>query len=289
MQYRIPTLILLLVSLGGCHFDKTTFTTAPAVDNSAPVSLISVQVSPQTVTAYKNQPFTAVARFSDGSEDDVTDEVEWQSSDVAVADINSSGLATLNGAGSVAVSAILNGVESNTAAMTVVSSVVCGHAYGDAYSTAVNDVDATNATGACLKVAQDSFGNWYTSAPSKAAAEALNVKPILAIYYESGTNGPTGVFVRLNWFQIESLCKTLRDIEFAGRSDWTMPDLTQISGLFSDLGNMFTGYGWPTYQRYFTSSPNTPGEFDYVSLNGSATDDIYPSYETYGSCVSTSG
>ncbi len=83
-------------------------------------SLVSIEVTPTnpTITAGTTQQFTATGSYSDSSTQDLTDAVSWQSSNTAVATINSTGdnkgLATTGTAGSAEISASIDGVSGNT-------------------------------------------------------------------------------------------------------------------------------------------------------------------------------
>jgi outer membrane lipoprotein-sorting protein len=75
-----------------------------------------------TVTAGQNQQFTATAYLKDGRNQDITRAVHWNSSSSHIATINSGqtggGLATAKAAGTVTITAMLNGV-SGSATLTV--------------------------------------------------------------------------------------------------------------------------------------------------------------------------
>jgi hypothetical protein len=81
--------------------------------------LTSIVVTPgsSTIALVTNQQFTAMGRYSDDSERDVTAEASWSSSSSAVASV-SGGLATPVGSGTATISASLDGVTAG-ATLTV--------------------------------------------------------------------------------------------------------------------------------------------------------------------------
>ena len=86
----------------------------------------SVQVNPGRATIAKGteQAFMAVALFSDGTSQDVSDQVSWQSSDAAVADINTRGVAQGMSVGTASISAQFQGLVSNNASLAVTAATV---------------------------------------------------------------------------------------------------------------------------------------------------------------------
>lgn len=104
--------LLLLGACGGGADD--------GADNSAS-QVVSLQVTPPVVTqaAGLTQPYTAIATYADGRTQDVTDTVAWRSSNTAAVMLYSSGLANTLGAGVASITAVLDGVTSNGATLTV--------------------------------------------------------------------------------------------------------------------------------------------------------------------------
>ena len=83
-----------------------------------PTHLNSIAVSPAQVTGYvgganDNQQFTATGAYGGGGTKNNTDNVSWTSSDESVATIDSTGYATLVGAGTTTITASLSGVSGN--------------------------------------------------------------------------------------------------------------------------------------------------------------------------------
>lgn len=88
--------------------------------------LESISIIPESASIPKgrNQQYTAVGTYSDGSTRDITTSVTWTSSNTAVATINSSGLATGVGVGTTYITAISSGITSNSATLTVTPAVL---------------------------------------------------------------------------------------------------------------------------------------------------------------------
>jgi len=83
-------------------------------------TLTSITVTPDTATIAldETQQFTATGNFSDGSTEDLTDQVTWTSSEVSVATMKADGLASTAGTGTTTITAAMNGVK-GTATLTV--------------------------------------------------------------------------------------------------------------------------------------------------------------------------
>jgi trimeric autotransporter adhesin len=83
-------------------------------------TLTSITVTPPTPTIALDdtEQFTATGNFSDGSTEDLTDQVTWTSSKVSVATMKADGLASTAGIGTTTITATMNGVQ-GTAMLTV--------------------------------------------------------------------------------------------------------------------------------------------------------------------------
>ncbi|MGC2637038.1 MAG: Ig-like domain-containing protein [Acidobacteriaceae bacterium] len=94
------------------------------VTSSAP-TLTSIAVTPATpsITAGATQQFTATGTYSDGTTKNITNSVNWTSSNTSAATINGAGLATGVAAGSSTITASSGGV-SGTAMLTVTANSV---------------------------------------------------------------------------------------------------------------------------------------------------------------------
>lgn len=101
-------------------------TSNPATLNVKAVTLSSIAIVPMTASANSGETvqYTATGTYTDGTTQDLTATVMWQSSNVSVATIDSTGLATAVSVGSTTVTAELQGVLSNTASLTVNNGLV---------------------------------------------------------------------------------------------------------------------------------------------------------------------
>jgi uncharacterized protein YjdB len=88
--------------------------TASLVVTNATLVSISVTPASPSITLGSSQQFSAVGTFSDGSTPNLSNQVSWTSSDVAIAVVNATGLASSAGSGSATITATLNGVSGNT-------------------------------------------------------------------------------------------------------------------------------------------------------------------------------
>jgi len=94
--------------LSACGGSSSTTPMTPTM------SSISVTPANLTVPAGVTDSFAAMAVFSDGSKQDVTSSVTWNSSNTQVATISTAGLASSLSAGATTLSATLSGVSGNT-------------------------------------------------------------------------------------------------------------------------------------------------------------------------------
>ena len=120
-------LLLVATSLLGC--DNNNINSPPQHDNA----VVSLQISPKTPTKGTlvtsipkgmTQDFIAIAHMADKSAKEVTDSVAWQSSDTAIVTVNQTGFLQAVAQGEATLSATLNGVDSNTATITVTDAVL---------------------------------------------------------------------------------------------------------------------------------------------------------------------
>ncbi|WP_236797453.1 Ig-like domain-containing protein, partial [Aliivibrio fischeri] len=85
-----------------------------------------IQISPAAVSLAKGnrQQYTALGFYSDDTSRDISNEVSWRSSVIAVVTISEQGMAVGVGVGETIISAIINGVMSNESSLTVTAAVV---------------------------------------------------------------------------------------------------------------------------------------------------------------------
>ena len=89
-------------------------------------ALVSIQVSPANASKAVGltQQYTAIGTYTDGSTPDISASVSWNSSDTAKATISMSGLATAVAVGSSNITAMMGGINSNSAALSVTAATL---------------------------------------------------------------------------------------------------------------------------------------------------------------------
>ncbi|WP_025819656.1 Ig-like domain-containing protein [Shewanella marina] len=94
-------------------------TSAPANLTVSDAKLVQLQISPSTPTVNLGESifYQVKAIYDDGSTDDITDHVLWQSSDSSITNVVA-GYAKTNSVGVTKVTASLDGIESNTSTFT---------------------------------------------------------------------------------------------------------------------------------------------------------------------------
>jgi uncharacterized protein YjdB len=92
--------------------------TAALLVNAATLQSITVTASNPNLVEGLTQQYTATAHYDNGSTADITSSVTWSSSDIPLATVNTSGLATAIAAGAVTIKAASGAIE-GTAALTV--------------------------------------------------------------------------------------------------------------------------------------------------------------------------
>nr|WP_243891327.1 Ig-like domain-containing protein [Shewanella algae] len=106
------------------HFSNLSSNTLTMTITSATVLELQITPAKSSIAVGSETGFTAVATYSDDSSQDVSDVVAWQSSNTSIATVSPQGRVTGVVAGSVIVSASLNGVSSNPAQLLVTDAVV---------------------------------------------------------------------------------------------------------------------------------------------------------------------
>jgi trimeric autotransporter adhesin len=104
------------VAIGSSTISAALGAQAGSTNLNVVPSLVSIQLNPQnpTIAAGTTQPFTATGTFSDGSTQDLTTSVTWNSSLLSVATIAASGLANGIAAGQSTVTATAGSVSAST-------------------------------------------------------------------------------------------------------------------------------------------------------------------------------
>ncbi len=244
------------------------------LDPSIPVpeptgSLYQIDITPTFAESYIPVQYSAVGKYSDGTESDITDEVDWVALYEDVASLDSKGVAMPHTAGTTSLVATHDGITSNEAVLNVVPTMVCGHELGSPLSTEVgggiNDTSRTNGAGPCLKVRKvigaDGGEKLFTSSPSLELMERLGYTrhnsstnsgdTYAQTYYEAANAAPEGEFVRFRQDgegvafpgnaegetpgvggQADRWCKKLGEIDFAGYVNWRLVTVAEVEELY---------------------------------------------------------
>jgi len=90
--------------------------------------LTGISIAPAAVSAPKGTTtvFTAIGAYSDGTSGNISGSVTWASSNIAVATVNASGIATGLSLGTTSLTASLNGITSNISTLNVTAPVLTG-------------------------------------------------------------------------------------------------------------------------------------------------------------------
>jgi trimeric autotransporter adhesin len=100
-------------------FDVGIGSTTVTINESPLVALDITPINPSiSLLQTTTQQFAAMATFGDGSVRDITNSVQWTSSNTAVANVSSTGLATAKSVGTTIIK-VTSGTISNTTTLTV--------------------------------------------------------------------------------------------------------------------------------------------------------------------------
>jgi uncharacterized protein YjdB len=187
-----------ITATAGSFSDTATLTVVPA-------SLVSISVTPASpsIAMGTDQQFIATGFFNDGSTQQLTS-VTWSSSNVNVASINASGLATSTGIGAVTITAT-SGSVSGTTSLTVTSATLVSIAVTPSNSSmAIGTTKQFTATGTFSDSStQDITASvlWSSSDPTVATinnqglASSVAAGSITITATSGSINGSTGLTV----------------------------------------------------------------------------------------------
>jgi hypothetical protein len=235
--------------------------------------LYQIEITPVTANIYLPIQYTAIGKYDDASQSDITSQVNWIAVTPSIASFDTEGMATPKNIGTTPVTANLDGITSAEVILNVVPSMVCGHQIGQLLSTTpdggINDTDKASAIGNCLKIREiiDPVNNrlkWFSSSPSSNVM--LNLGYTLndtnsnsgdtyaSMHMETDDiYGPSGgVFARFRQDgdgvilpevgndelvgvngQYDRWCQKLASLKFAGRSNWSRAILFESKALFT--------------------------------------------------------
>jgi uncharacterized protein YjdB len=179
-QNRLVKAVSVLAVLAGslCSFSCGSSSTTESQTSSPStltLSSISVQAASMSVGQGATDQFSATGQYSNGTTQNVTSQVSWTSSNMAVATISSAGLATGVAAGTTTITAALNGVN-GSAQLTVASSTTLTSISVQAASMSVGQgaTDQFSATGQYSNGTTQNVTSQVSWASSNTAVATIN-------------------------------------------------------------------------------------------------------------------
>ena len=169
-------------ALGGVS-NNTTLTVR------APATLTSIAVTPtnSSILTGASRQFTATGTYSDGSTQNLSNQVTWASSNTRVATINTSGLATGISTGTTTISAALGGVSNNTTLTVRAPATLTSIAVTPTNSSILTGASRQfTATGTYSDGSTQNLSNQVTWASSNTAVATINTSG-LATGVSTGT------------------------------------------------------------------------------------------------------
>ncbi len=275
------------------------------------ISSITITNTQTSVNSGETLQMNATGTTTAGTED-ITSRVIWSASDGSRFSDTTPGLLSANSGittdQNLTITASSGAIlDTYTLTLSQPYSAICG--------TGLNDTDSTSATGACLKIASDTNGNWLTSTPSTAAMNALGYTEdnsdtnsgtsYAATLTEDGTKGPTGEFARFRQDgdgaviptyggdntnagvngQFDRWCQALASEYFAGKATWRRPTKAELLALYNTKNNMWSNYGWPTLYAHWSTEFDTNGNYYLVWFSNGNTTSNLASGAYYASCL----
>lgn len=326
-QLKALLLAILIPTIVACGSDSNIVTNdisnpPPPANTSA--KLYEIVVEPKHAQSYLPIQYSAIGKYDDGSEADITALVEWTTLTSGMAYFENTGKANPLHSGQTKVTASMAGITSDEATLEIIPTLICGHLLGHPVSTEVgggiNDQSKNNASGECIKIRQITDGvaakpKWFTSSPSEQVLTELGYTiqddadnlgdTYSSLHFDTSAQGSFGLFrhdgsgVVLPGTGNDSLagvngqsdrwCQKLTSISFGGRSDWRRPTEREPEALFTYENptylSMYDRFGWPVDIRY-VSMRVSGSRFSTLFLYPRLSALTAPDTGTYVTCVS---
>ncbi|EKO3605447.1 Ig-like domain-containing protein [Vibrio metschnikovii] len=273
----VETAIATVSSTGLLSAVEVGSTTLTATKDGVPSNTVDVIVSPAVITEIlvtpssvnmakgQTQPLVAIATYSDATSSEVSSSVTWAVTDTAIATVSSTGLLSAVDLGNATVTAIKDGVPSNTVSVNVY-----------------------NLAGPVIDIVDTGSGKLFTNSPSVAYLDSIGGSATNGILSETGAYGPAGDFYAIDWYNANALCDTYNTHSLGGRTNWRLATIDELkTELYGTYGNMYFSRGWPTYADYWSTTPADGSKYYYYNLDYGVARQNEPSFDfTYASCVS---
>ncbi|WP_114766740.1 DUF1566 domain-containing protein [Vibrio rhodolitus] len=266
--FTIITLSLITL-LTGCN-SEGAFNSNGISNPDEGATLVEIAISPSPVLlAHRNiQQLTAIGKYDDGTEGDISNSSEWE---IVVGD---SSIATLSSTGLVTAGTTLDDVK-----------VV---ATKDGIPSEEVTVTVSDLAGPVIDIFDTGSGKLFTNSPSKAYLDSIGGSAINGTFTEGGGNyGPAGVFYLFDWTNANALCDTYNAHSLGGRTNWRLATSDELgTELYIAFGHMSVARDWPSYYTYWSVTPNGSTGYWQVPLYSGGGVDAPPNIATYASCVS---
>lgn len=200
---------------------------------------ISISAASASIAKGSSLQFTAIGTFSDGSTQNLTNSVSWNSSNTSVAIVNGSGLANGVGGGSATITATQGGITSNSVSLTVTAATL--------QSITINTTNSSIAKGTTVQYkATGTFGDgstqdltnaviWASSNPTVADISATGLATGTAIGSTNITASQNGITSNISALTVTAA--TLQSITVSANSSSIAKGTTvqfTATGTFSD-------------------------------------------------------
>ncbi|EJB8409583.1 hypothetical protein CGH21_20715 [Vibrio parahaemolyticus] len=186
--------------------------------------------------------------FSYSTEGDISEVVTWNVTDPNIAVISEGAGGSLVSGGTAAYGAttavaMSQGITSNTVNISAINTLA---------GPAIDVLDVTNGDGA---------GKLYVNSPSVAYLDSIGGSDSSGVFAETT---PVGDFYVYTWEQANTLCDTYNAQRLAGRTNWRLPEASELQELQGTYSNLFNARGWPVNLLYWSNSLVGSGPNHYL-------------------------